>query len=84
MDDKEGSLSSWEIPLFQRRTKETNLVFQDPRDLYNNTTHRLFLATEVEIKDREPRGKGRVFRLITGNKKPGFYVKELRAGQFYS
>ena len=64
--------------LFQRRSKETNLVFQEDgirspsRDLYNNTTHRLFLATEVEIKDREPRGKGRVFRLITGNKNQVF------------
>ena len=58
--------------LFQRRSKETNLVFQDPRDLYNNTTYRLFLATEVEIKDREPRGKGRVFRLIIGNKNQVF------------
>ena len=32
----------------------------------------------------EPRAKDSVFIFITGIYKPGFYVKELRAGQFHA
>ena len=64
--------------LFQRRT---NLVFQEDgirSPLATSITTRpvdfspFSVPTEVEIKEREPRGKGRVFRLITGNKNQVF------------
>ena len=65
--------------LFQRCSKEreTNLVFQEDgiRSPSRDPTIDLSSFSEVEIKDREPRGKGRVFRLIIGNKNQVFMWK---------